>query len=78
MQSENLLAIFCLGAMGTQSQYTLNRTRLVHQGLSVVREAHSPPTHTATTATNDSAPSVVDPTLEYSTERVVLFWHPPS
>ena len=30
------------------------------------------------TITDDSAPSVFDPTLEYSTEQVELFWHPPS
>ena len=28
--------------------------------------------------TDGSAPSVFDPTLEYSTEQVVLFWQPPS
>ena len=37
-----------------------------------------PHTHTATAATDDSAPSVFGSTLEYSTERVVLFWQPPS
>ena len=34
-------------------------------------------THTVSSAPGDSAPSVFDPTLEYSTERVVLFWQPP-
>ena len=28
--------------------------------------------------TDGPAPSVFDPTLEYSTEQVVLFWQPPS
>ena len=36
------------------------------------------PPHTATAVTDDSTYSVFDPTLEYSTERVVLFWQPPS
>ena len=30
------------------------------------------------TITDGSAPSDFDPTLEYSTEHVVLFWQPPS
>ena len=37
-----------------------------------------PPPHTATAATDGSAPSAFDPTLEYSTEQAVLFWQPPS
>ena len=41
-------------------------------------EKHPPPTHTATAATDDSATCVFDPTPEYSTERMVLFWQPPS
>ena len=48
----------------------------MHQGLRSVREAYSP-TRTATAATtDDSAPSIFDPTLEYSAERVVLSWQP--
>ena len=37
-----------------------------------------PHTHTATAATDDSTHSVFDPTPQYSTEWVVLFWQPPS
>ena len=40
--------------------------------------SHSSTLPALSNITDGSAPSVFDPTLEYSTEHVVLFWHPPS
>ena len=36
------------------------------------------PPHTVTAATDGSAPSVFGSTPDYSTERVGMFWQPPS
>ena len=34
--------------------------------------------HTPNTASDGLAPSTFDPSLEYSTAKLVLFWQPPS
>ena len=59
----------------TPGQDPWDRARLVHQGPSVLRIVRCRPPQIIT---DGSAPSVFDPTLEYSTEHVVLFWQPPS